>query len=127
MGFSNGSYANIKEVCEKHDKYTVCRITMSSKNKTSGKYEVDFVEKVRFAGLAHKSVPTAGQRIKITRSDVSNCYKDADDKMCYHFPRFVIFEYELQASKEISSAIPYNPYDNGVAFEELSVEDDLPF
>ena len=73
MGFSNGSYCKIKEVVEKHDNYSVCKITVTKKNKLTN-------------------------------------------------------EYELQESQGASANVPYNPYDNGVNFEDLSSNsDDLPF
>jgi hypothetical protein len=43
-------------------------------------------------------------------------------------PQYVVFGYELQESQGASSPMPYNPYDNGVNFEDLSSNsDDLPF
>ena len=40
--FSVNSYAKIKEVEDKGN-YSVCKISISKKNKQSGKYETDFV------------------------------------------------------------------------------------
>ena len=97
--FSNNSYAKIKEV-EEQENYSVCKITISKKNKTTNKYETDFVGKVRFVGQAHLQKPMADQRIKITSCGVSNCYTK-DDKLEFpKFPTYTIFSYELQDSSE---------------------------
>ena len=129
MGFSQGNFAKIKEVVEKHDNYTVCKITVTKKNKLTNQYELQFSAHCRFVGNAHKSVPMADQRIKITSCDVTNCYKDKDGNLQFNKnPQYVVFDYELQESQGASAPMPYNPYDNGVNFEDLSSSDsDLPF
>ena len=129
MGFSQGSFAKIKEVVEKHDNYSVCKITVTKKNKLTNEYELQFSAHCRFVGNAHKSVPMADQRIKITSCDVTNCYKDKDGKLQFtKNPQYVVFGYELQESQGASAPMPYNPYDNGVNFEDLSSDDSsLPF
>ena len=81
MGFSNGSFCKIKEVVEKHDNYSVCKITVTKKNKLTNEYELQFSAHCRFVGNAHKSVPMKDQRIKITSCDVTNCYKDKDGNL----------------------------------------------
>lgn len=129
MGFSANNYAKIKEVVEKHDNYSVCKITITKKNKLTNQYELQFSAHCRFVGNAHKSVPMADQRIKITSCDVTNCYKDKDGKLQFSKnPQYVVFGYELQESQGASAPMPYNPYDNGINFEDLSAtEDSLPF
>ena len=129
MGFGVNSYAKIKEVVEKHDNYSVCKITITKKNKLTNEYELQFSAHCRFVGNAHKSVPMADQRIKITSCDVTNCYKDKDGNLQFSKnPQYVVFGYELQESQGASANVPYNPYDNGVNFEDLSSNsDDLPF
>jgi hypothetical protein len=129
MGFSQGSFAKIKEVVEKHDNYSVCKITVTKKNKLTNEYELQFSAHCRFVGNAHKSVPMKDQRIKITSCDVTNCYKDKDGNLQFtKNPQYVVFGYELQESQGVSAPMPYNPYDNGVNFEDLSSTDsDLPF
>lgn len=129
MGFSQGSFAKIKEVVEKHDNYSVCKITVTKKNKLTNEYELQFSAHCRFVGNAHKSVPMKDQRIKITSCDVTNCYKDKDGNLQFtKNPQYVVFGYELQESQGASAPMPYNPYDNGVNFEDLSSSDsDLPF
>ena len=129
MGFSNGSFCKIKEVVEKHDNYSVCKITITKKNKLTNEYELQFSAHCRFVGNAHKSVPMADQRIKIKSCDVTNCYKDKDGNLQFtKNPQYVVFGYELQESQGASAPQFHNPYDNGVNFEDLSSNsDDLPF
>ena len=129
MGFSNGSFCKIREVVEKHDNYSVCKITVTKRNKLTNEYELQFSAHCRFVGNAHKSVPMKDQRIKITSCDVTNCYKDKDGKLQFtKNPQYVVFGYELQESQGASANVTYNPYDNGVNFEDLSSSDsDLPF
>lgn len=93
--FSVNSYAKIKEVEDKGN-YSVCKISISKKNKQSGKYETDFVGKVRFVGNAHHQRPLANQKIQITSCGVSNCYTK-DGKLEFpKMPTYTIFEYSLQ-------------------------------
>ena len=129
MGFGVNCYAKIKEVVEKHDNYSVCKITVTKKNKLTNEYELQFSAHCRFVGNAHKSVPMKDQRIKITSCDVTNCYKDKDGNLQFtKNPQYVVFGYELQESQGASAPMPFNPYDNGVNFEDLSnSEDSLPF
>ena len=129
MGFGVNCFAKIKEVVEKHDNYSVCKITVTKKNKLTNEYELQFSAHCRFVGNAHKSVPMADQRIKITSCDVTNCYNDKDGNLQFtKNPQYVVFGYELQESQGASANVPYNPYDNGVNFEDLSSDDSsLPF
>lgn len=129
MGFGVNCFAKIKEVVEKHDNYSVCKITVTKKNKLTNEYELQFSAHCRFVGNAHKSVPMKDQRIKITSCDVTNCYKDKDGNLQFtKNPQYVVFGYELQESQGASANVPYNPCDNGVNFEDLSSNsDDLPF
>ena len=129
MGFGVNCFAKIKEVVEKHDNYSVCKITVTKKNKLTNEYELQFSAHCRFVGNAHKSVPMKDQRIKITSCDVTNCYKDKDGNLQFtKNPQYVVFGYELQESQGASAPMPYNPYDNGVNFEDLSSDDSsLPF
>ena len=129
MGFGVNCYAKIKEVVEKHDNYSVCKITVTKKNKLTNEYELQFSAHCRFVGNAHKSVPLKDQRIKITSCDVTNCYKDKDGNLQFtKNPQYVVFGYELQESQGASAPMPYNPYDNGINFEDLSSDDSsLPF
>ena len=95
--FSNNSYAKIKEV-ENKGNYSMCKISISKKIKETGKYETDFIAKVRFVGKAHNQRPLTDQRIKITSCGVSNCFVKDDKLEFSKFPTYTIFDYELQDS-----------------------------
>lgn len=128
MGFCNNAYAKIKEVVEKHDNYTVCKITVTRKNKLTNEYELQFSALCRFVGNAHKSVPLADQRIKITSCDVTNCYKDKDGNLQFtKSPQYVIFGYELQESITPPTQLGTNPFELGANFEEVDENSELPF
>ena len=102
--FSVNAYAKIKSITEIKDKYTIAKISISSKNKMTNKYETDFIANVRFVGNAHLQKPMAEQRIKITSCGVSNCYTK-DDKLEFpKNPTYTIFGYELQDSNGQPSA-----------------------
>lgn len=116
--FSVNSYAKIKEVEDKGN-YSVCKISISKKNRKSGKYETDFVGKVRFVGNAHHQRPLANQRIQITSCGVSNCYTK-DGKLEFpKMPTYTIFEYSLQDDNGASSSEP-------IRLEPIN-ESELPF
>lgn len=93
--FGNEVYAKIKSV-ENKGNYSVCKISTSKKNKTTNKYETDFVGKVRFVGQAHLQRPLDGQRIKLISCGVSNCYTKDDKLEFLNSPTYVVFAYELQ-------------------------------
>lgn len=100
--FSENSYAKIKEVEDKGN-YSICKISISKKNRTTQKYETDFIAKVRFVGTAHLQRPMADQRIKITSCGVSNCYVKNDKLEFMKIPTYTIFSYELQEDVENSN------------------------
>lgn len=104
--FGVNSYAKIKSV-EVKGNYTVCKISISKKNKTTNKYETSFIGNVRFVGQAHLQRPLADQRIKITSCGVANCYV-VDDKLEFlKSPNYTIFGYELQADgTQTSTPLP---------------------
>lgn len=116
--FSINSYAKIK-TSEDKGNYSVCKISISKKNKQSGKYENTFIGDVRFIGNAHLQKPMVGQKIKITNCGVSNCYTKNDKLEFCKVPNYVIFGYELQ-----DTSISNNPQDL-INIENL--ENDLPF
>jgi hypothetical protein len=113
--FSVNSYAKIKEV-ENKGNYSICRISISKKNKQTDQYETDFVAKVRFVGSAFNQNPMKDQRIKITSCGVSNCYTK-DDKLEFpSSPTYTIFGYELQEDNNGSTTSPrlvLDPIDDG--------------
>ena len=102
--FSENSYARIKAILEVKDRYTVCKVTTSQKNKVTNQHETDFIGVVRFVGNAHLQKPMEGQRIKILKCGVTNCYTK-DDKLEFpKNPTYTIFGYELQDSNGQPSA-----------------------
>lgn len=96
MGFSVDSFMKIKEVVDIKENYTVCKCTISKKNKVKNKTECCFSAYVRFIGNAHKQKPMADQKIKITSCDVTNCYVKDDKVEMTKNPQYVVFGYELQ-------------------------------
>jgi hypothetical protein len=93
--FGVNSYAKIKSV-ESKGSYSVCKISISKKDKQSGTYETTFMAKVRFVGKAHNQRPLENQRIKILSCGVSNCYVQDNELKFATVPNYVIFDYELQ-------------------------------
>lgn len=123
MGFSQDNYAKIKEVVEQADNYTVCKCTISKKNKVTKTTELQFSGFVKFLGNAHKQRPMEGQRIKITACDVTNCYVK-DGTVCYNKnPIYLIFGYELQENYESQNGNHEKPE----LFELDNIDGDIPF
>ena len=123
MGFSNNSFATIKEA-ENKGNITSCKLTISKKDKTTGKYTCTFSGWASFVGNAHLCKPMAGQKIKIINCDVSNGYEGSDGEQKWlNTPRYTVFAYELQG--EISSQAFTNP--PPMDFTELATDDELPF
>ena len=83
MGFRTGAYATIWEVKPK-ERSTQVRLSVSKKNKETGKYEQDFSGYVLFVGTAHKEAENLqkGDRVKIGDCDVTTKY-DAKKNMTY--------------------------------------------
>lgn len=115
---SNNCYAKIKEVEDKGN-YSICKISISKKNKQANKYETTFYGKVNFVGQAHLQRPLADQRIKIISCGVQNCYTKDDKLEFMKSPKYVVFGYELQSDENAETTT-----------EKLKLEDnfdDLPF
>lgn len=129
MGFSNEKYATIKEVIETTEYYTECKLSIGRKNKTTGQFELEFFGRARFMFDAHKSKPLVNQRILLKQTDTVTCYTDKEGNLKFlKYPQHKVYKYELQESQGASAPMPYNPYDNGVNFEDLSSDSsDLPF
>lgn len=103
--FGVNSYAKIKEV-ETKENYSVCKISISKKNKQTNQYETTFTGNVRFCGQAHLQRPLADQRIKITSCGVSNCYTKEGKLEFLKYPQYTIFAYELQADSAAPKEAP---------------------
>lgn len=98
-------YAKIKEVEDKGN-YSIVKISVSKKNKQSGKYETDFIGNVNFVGQSHLQRPLKDQRIKITSFGVQNCYTKDGNLEFLKSPRIAIFSYELQEDNSTKSLPP---------------------
>ena len=118
--FSNNSYAKIKSV-ENKGNYSVCKISISKKDKNTNKYDTDFIANVRFVGQAHLQKPMENQRIKITSCGVSNCYTKDEKLEFYKNPNYVIFAYELQDTNGEHTQT------KSFSFELTETSEDLPF
>ena len=129
MGFRDNAYATVKEVIETTEYYTECKLSIGRKNKTTGQFELEFFGRARFMFDAHKSKPLVNQRILLKQTDTVTCYTDKEGNLKFlKYPQHKVYKYELQESQGASAPMPYNPYDNGVNFEDLSAsEDTLPF
>ena len=116
--FGVGCFAKIKTV-ETFDKYTICKIVTSKKDKKTGAWDTDFVDKVTFVSDAHLQKPMVDQKIKITSCGVSNSYVKDDKFEFLKRPRYVIFGYELQDSS--------TPTENSSFYTEIMDDGDIPF
>ncbi len=116
--FGVNSYAKIKEVVETKENYTVCKISISKKDKKTNVYETTFVGKVTFCGQAHLQRPMGEQRIKITSCATQNCYVKDNKIEFLKVPKYVIFSYELQ-----ENSIP----NNTPTLIEVDDDDLIPF
>lgn len=103
--FSVDCYAKIKSV-ETYEKYTICKITISKKDKKTGVWDTDFVSKVTFVGDAHLQRPMQDQKIKITSCGVSNSYMKDGKLEFLKMPRYVVFGYELQDGQPATNTQP---------------------
>lgn len=95
MGFKKGAYATIWEVKPVSDKLVRARISISRKNRETGKYESEFEDFVAFSGsVASKKAMSLREkdRIQIGDCDIRNKY-DPEKKIKYY--NFLIFSFEL--------------------------------
>ena len=114
MGFSTGSFATVWKVTDAGNYHDV-QLSISRKNKQSGKYEQDFGGFVRFVGKAHNQAKDLreGDRIRLGNVDTTNRY-DKEKKMT--FTNHVVFEYSMPDGN--------NSVDTNVGVEE---DDEEPF
>ena len=101
--FTNGSYAKVWQIKEIKDRYSEIRISTSTKNKDTGKYEQDFGGFVRMCGQAHQqtSYLNEGDRFKIVRCGVTNQYSKEKNTT---YTNYLIFEIELNEDQESHQA-----------------------
>lgn len=95
MGFRKGAYATIWEIKPVSDKLVKARISISRKDKETGKYEAEFEDFVAFPGsVASKKAMSLREkdRIQIGDCDIRNKY-DPEKKIKYY--NFLIFSFEM--------------------------------
>lgn len=106
MGFRQGAYARVWSV-NNEGKYSTANVSVSKKNKETGKYDVEFSNNyVRLVGTAHEdaqklNLPTReqfnvdsdkGVVIKISSCDVTSNYDQKSKKI---YTNFAIFGFEI--------------------------------
>lgn len=106
MGFKQGAFARIWSVNDE-GKYSTANVSVSRKNKETGKYDVEFSDGyVRLVGSAHEAakelgLPTReefdsqsdkGVSVKISSCDVTNNYDTKTKKL---YTNCVIFGFEI--------------------------------
>lgn len=105
MGFRKGAYATVWEVKPISDKLTKARISISRKDKDTGKYEAEFEDFVVFSGsVAAKKAMSLHEkdRIQIGDCDIRNKY-DHEKKIKYY--NFMIFAFEMANGGGASSSV----------------------
>ena len=134
MGFREKSYAKIWEI-ENKGNYHVASMSVSKKNKETGKYDVEWQNKfVRLVGTAHAQAESlkTGDSVKIGACDVSNKY-DNEKKITY--TNYVIFGFEKNDNNggdkapttPPAKATPTAPAGGFYPVNESIADDDLPF
>lgn len=150
MGFRQGAFARIWSVNDE-GKYSTANVSVSKKNKETGKYDVEFSDRyVRLVGSAHETakklgLPTReefdatsnkGVSVQISSCDVTNKYDAKTEKL---YTNYVIFGFEIPDNDSGNSSSDKNVGDvkkstsskaktNKVTKqEEVESEDDLPF
>ena len=119
--FSTGTYVKIWGTTNKGN-YTEVECSTSKKNNQTGRFETDFSSKyVRFIGNAHKKNPQQGEKIKITNCGVQNVYEQNGQKQYMKNPIYLVFDFEREGGNDAFSP-NITP-----KFEELTLEEDLPF
>lgn len=155
MGFRQGAFARIWSVNDE-GKYSTANVSVSRKNKETGKYDVEFSDGyVRLVGSAHEAakdlgLPTReefdsqsdkGVSVKISSCDVTNNYDTKTKKL---YTNCVIFGFEIPdnnggdssdsagaksagKSKKSTSGSKAKAKAAAAAQEEADDEDELPF
>lgn len=155
MGFRQGAFARIWSVNDE-GKYSTANVSVSRKNKDTGKYDVEFSDGyVRLVGSAHEAakdlgLPTReefdsqsdkGVSVKISSCDVTNNYDTKTKKL---YTNCVMFGFEIpdnnggdssnnsgakSANKGRKSATSSKAKTKAaaVAQEDADDEDELPF
>lgn len=139
MGFRQGAYARLWSV-DDEGKYSTANLSVSKKNKDTGKYDVEFSHGyVRLVGTAHteaqklglpsrEDFKTGGYKgvpIKISSCDVSNKY-DPQKKTVY--TNYVVFGFEVQEGMQtVTEEQEQKAATSKKQIEKQEEDDDLPF
>lgn len=155
MGFRQGAFARIWSVNDE-GKYSTANVSVSRKNKDTGKYDVEFSDGyVRLVGSAHEAakelgLPTReefdsqsdkGVSVKISSCDVTNNYDTKTKKL---YTNCVIFGFEIPdnnggdssdnsgakstgKSKKSATGSKAKTKAASAAQDETEDEDELPF
>lgn len=117
MGFRKDAYATIWEVKRITDTFVKARVSVSRKNRETGKYEPEFEDFIAFSGTvaANKAMALREKdRIKIGDCDVKNKY-DPEKKVKYY--NFLVYSFELangtQNPAQQEPASPQTDVDDG--------------
>ena len=95
MGFRKDAYATIWEVKRITDTFVKARVSISRKNRDTGKYEPEFEDFIAFSGTvaANKAMALREKdHIKIGDCEVKNKY-DPEKKVKYY--NFLVYSFEL--------------------------------
>lgn len=134
MAFKNGCYASVWEI-EPAANYTDVKITISKKNQATGRYEQDFVGKVRFIGDAHINIQKyphkPEERKPITRlrlDDVSatiTSYKPQGAEKEIYYNNYQC--YAFSPVEQATTSAPTAPQKQTMENIPEDVDEELPF
>lgn len=126
LGYRKGAYATVWEVRQISDTFVKARISISHKNKETGKYEAEFEDFIAFSGsVAAKKAMSLHERdrIKIGDCDVKNKY-DPEKKVKYY--NFLVYSFELATGTQ--NPAPQEPASPQPEVDDGEVDDSkLPF
>lgn len=123
MGFRNDAYATVWDSKEGKGNYNDIQLSISKKNKQTGKYETEFSGWVRFVGDAKElGLLPKMTRIQIKSCDLTNFYSKEKDAV-YWNP--VVFQADIVESNGTVSA----PKASDMDFMQIdeSELDEVPF
>lgn len=122
MGFRTGAYAKVWEISPFGDTSTKVRLSISHKNKQTGKYETEFSGFAMFYGAAAKvSKLGEGSRIKLGDCDVTTRFDKEKNKS---YTNFKVFSFE--EVEDGSGGVTETSVDDGEVDVDVGGKD-LPF
>lgn len=117
MGFRKDAYATIWEIKRISDTFVKARVSISRKNKDTGKYEPEFEDFIAFVGtVAANKAMTLRERDHIKIGDCEVCNKYDPEKRVKYY-NFRVYSFELANGTQSHSgqepASPQPDVDNG--------------